>query len=82
MTDNVRSAKEESLVERICGKVFGHRFQAQELRFHALLNMYGKVYEICAICGKRHFLGWKHSLSDPDYISLEDDGISWDKVHP
>jgi hypothetical protein len=72
----------DDIIERICGKLFGHKYQAQELRFSAILNQYGKTYEICSICGKRRFLGWKHSLSDPDYVSLEDDGISWENMHP
>lgn len=76
------SAQKESVVEMLCGKIGGHRYQRQELRFHAMLNTYGKVYEICSICGKHHFLGWKKCLSDPEYISLEDDGIPWYEVHP
>lgn len=72
----------ESIIELICHKITGHKYKSQSLRFHAVLNTYGKVYEICNYCGHHHFLGWKHSLSDPEYASLEDDGIPWYQVHP
>ena len=72
----------DTIVERICGKVFGHRYEARELRFHAVLNTYGKTYDICSMCGKRRFLGWQRSLDDKEFASLEDDGIPWNEVHP
>jgi len=72
----------ESILEQICHALTGHKYKAQSLRSHAFLNMYGKVYEICDYCGHHHFLGWKHSLDDKEYASLEDDGIPWQEVHP
>lgn len=75
------SEPELSIIEKICG-LFGHKYRAQELRHYAVLNSSGKVYEICSRCGHRHFLGWKRSLSDEEYLSLEDDGIAWYNVTP
>jgi hypothetical protein len=71
----------DPILERICQALTGHKYKAQSLRFSAILNKYGKVYEICDYCGHHHFLGWKHSLDDKEYASLEDDGIQWQEVH-
>jgi hypothetical protein len=82
MTPKGSSMQKESLIERLCGRIFGHKYNIQELRHYGVLDTYGKVYDICSRCGKHHFLGWKRSLSDPEYISLEDDGTPWYEVSP
>lgn len=79
--ENTNTGK-EPFFEWLCGKIFGHKYQAQTLRHYALLDSCGKVYEICTHCGKHRFLGWKRSLSDPEYLSTEDDGIPWYEVTP
>jgi hypothetical protein len=81
MTEKINPDWPLSLFESICG-YFGHKYQAQELRRYGILNSTGKVYEICSRCGHRHFLGWKRSISDPEYFSQVDDGIPWHEVHP